>query len=55
MIDWEQILFLFRLVRRFGSSAVRTEVNKLLTEKESITGRNYSFEKDELDRLIREL
>jgi hypothetical protein len=53
--DWERIVILLRLVRKFGYFRVNKEVQKYLRHKEKKTGRNLSFEKEELVRLLREL
>jgi hypothetical protein len=54
-IDWEIIVILLRLVRKFGYFRVNIEVQKYLTQKEKKSGRNLSLEKEELARLLREL
>jgi hypothetical protein len=54
-LDWERIVILLRLVRKFGQTRVRKEVQKYLSQKEKKIGKNLSFEKLELDRLLQEL
>jgi hypothetical protein len=53
--DWEKIVILLRLVKEFGYYRVNKEVQKCLSNKERKTGQDFSFEKQELQRLLQEL
>jgi hypothetical protein len=55
VIDWKEIIFLLRIVRKYGRNRVRKELKNILAEKEKKTGRDYSFYLKQLDIIIQEL
>ena len=54
-MDAGVILILLRAVRKFGAYQVQEAVLKFLKEKERSSGRDLSFEKQEIHRIIWEL
>lgn len=54
-IDAGIILILLRAVRKFGARRVNVEIQRYFTQLEKSTGKDFSFEKCEIGRIIWEI